>query len=406
MTCYLVGGCVRDTLLGLAVRDRDWVVVGATREQMLAQGFLQVGKDFPVFLHPTTKEEYALARSERKVSPGYKGFTVHTSPEVTLEEDLLRRDLTINAMAMTDSGEIIDPFCGQRDLHLGILRHVSPAFKEDPVRILRLARFAARYANLGFRIAPETMLLMEEMVSSGEINALVPARVWQELLKALSTTKPSFFFQVLRRCGALEVLFPELSRLFGVPQPVASHPEIDVGVHTMKVVDCAAHLSADSVVSFAALLHDLGKGLTVPEMWPRHHEHEDQGLALVNAVCQRYGVPNAHREMALLVAQYHGHCHRALELRAASVVKLLNSLDVWRRPQRLTQFLLACEADSRGRTYFESRTYVQAQIFTRAHGACLKIDVSDLAAQNLPGILFKRKLHQRRVAAVKQVLQE
>ena len=403
MKVYMVGGAVRDRLLGLPVTDRDWVVVGATPEEMLAKGFLPVGKDFPVFLHPETHEEYALARTERKVAPGYTGFTFHAAPEVTLEQDLARRDLTINAMAMTPDGELIDPYGGRRDLEQRILRHVSPAFVEDPVRILRVARFAARLAPWGFRVAPETLELMRRMVESGEVDALVPERVWAELKRALGEAKPSPFFEVLRRCGALQVIFPEIDRLFGVPQPEKHHPEVDVGIHTLLVVDQAARLTPDLEVRFAALVHDLGKGTTPREEWPRHVGHEERGVPLVDALCRRLRVPARFRELAILVTRYHLYFHRAGELRCTTMLELFHKLDAFRRPGRFEQFLLACEADSRGRYGYEERKPPQLGILRSAFEAAAAVKPSALVEEGLRGAAIGEALRRRRLAAMKGV---
>jgi len=398
---YQVGGSVRDGLLGLPVTDRDWVVVGATTQEMEALGYRLVGKDFPVFLHPQTHEEYALARTERKIGPGYKGFAAHAAPDITLEDDLRRRDLTINAMALAPDGALIDPFGGAADLEHRLLRHVSPAFGEDPVRILRVARFAARFAPLGFEVADETAALMRTMVEAGEVDALVPERVWTELARALGEACPSRFFEVLRACGALPRLLPELDRLFGVPQPRQHHPEIDTGVHVLQVVDRAAQLSSDTRVRFAALLHDLGKGATPKEEWPRHIGHEERGTALIEDVCQRLRVPNDYRDLAILTAKYHGVCHRAEELRAATVLDTLQALDAFRRPERFAQFLLACEADSTGRPGYEQRPYPQAELLRRALRAALTADGAALAAQGLKGDAMAEELRRRRIAAIR-----
>ncbi|HEY0721228.1 MAG TPA: multifunctional CCA addition/repair protein, partial [Gammaproteobacteria bacterium] len=334
MQIYLVGGAVRDKLLGVEPRDRDWVVVGATPAEMLAQGYRPVGKDFPVFIHPETGEEYALARTERKTAPGYHGFEFHADPAVTLEEDLRRRDLTINAMAMDGAGNLIDPFGGAEDLRNGRLRHVSPAFAEDPVRILRLARYAARYAHWGFRVAHATHALMKQMVENGEVDALVAERVWQEMENALGEPTPSRFFEVLRNCGALARILPELEALFGVPQPKHHHPEVDTGLHTLLVLDQAARLSTDTRVRFAALVHDLGKGTTPREEWPKHIAHEHRGVELVNALCERLHIPNDYRELAQIVTRYHGVYHRVEELRASTLHDTLEAVDAFRRPER------------------------------------------------------------------------
>jgi len=406
MQTYLVGGAVRDRLLGLPVKDRDWVVVGATPEEMVRLGFRPVGKDFPVFLHPQTHEEYALARTERKVAPGYGGFVFNTDPGVTLEEDLRRRDLTINAMAQTESGELVDPFGGADDLRAGRLRHVSPAFAEDPLRVLRVARFAARYARWGFHVAHATHALMKQLVESGEIDALVRDRVWAETVKALGEDTPSRYFVVLRRCGALARLFPAIDRLFGVPQPERHHPEVDTGVHAMNVLDEAARLAADPQVRFAALVHDLGKGGTPPAEWPRHPGHEEGGVALVEEICDRYPVPKTWRALAVLAARFHGQCHRLGELRPGTVVDLLNALDVHRKPERLEQFLVVCIADARGRTGREDVPYPQADMLRRAFHAARGVDAAAIARRGLDGEAMRNALHEARVKAVKEGLKE
>lgn len=406
MEIYLVGGAVRDELLGLPVRERDYVVVGATPEQMLHLGYRQVGRDFPVFLHPDTHEEYALARTERKTAPGYRGFVVHADPGVTLEEDLLRRDLTINAMARAPDGRLIDPFNGRADLEARLLRHVSPAFAEDPVRVLRVARFTARLAPLGFRVADETRELMARMVAAGEVDALVPERVWQEMQRALGEPAPASFFGVLRDCGALAVLFPEIERLYGVPQPAKYHPEIDTGVHTLMVLTQAARLSAEPAVRFAALTHDLGKGTTPADILPSHRGHEERSVDLVHELCDRYRIPNAYRELAVMVARWHGHAHRAFELRPESLLKTLEGLDGFRRPERMEPFLLACEADYRGRTGFEERPYPQADYLREAHARCLAISARDLVAEGLKGRAIGEAVHARRVQALKRLKAE
>ncbi len=406
MQTYLVGGYVRDKLLGLETKDRDWVVVGATAEDMLRLNYRQVGKDFPVFLHPQSNEEYALARTERKTGPGYTGFDFNASSKVTLEQDLMRRDLTINAIAMDEDGNLIDPFHGQEDIRNRILRHISPAFAEDPVRILRIARFAARFAELGFRIADETMLLMQQMVKNGEIDALVAERVWQETRRALEEKVPARFFEVLRQCGALQKLFPEIDRLFGVPQPEKYHPEIDTGIHTMMVLTQAARLSPDPQVRFAALVHDLGKGTTPREQWPRHIEHEARGVPLVEALCDRYRIPNDYRQLAVLVTRYHLHYHRAAELRDETLLKTLEALDAFRRPDRFERFLLACEADSRGRTGYEDQHYEQPDIYRRAFRAANAIQAKEFVAQGLKGKAIKEAVARARIKAIKQARKE
>ncbi|BAO31342.1 multifunctional CCA addition/repair protein [Sulfuritalea hydrogenivorans] len=377
MEIYAVGGAVRDELMGLAVKDRDWVVVGATPQDMLAQGFVPVGRDFPVFLHPQTHEEYALARTERKTAPGYAGFAFHAAPGVTLEQDLVRRDLTINAMARGETGAIIDPHNGRADLAARVLRHVSPAFAEDPVRILRVARFAARFTD--FSIAAETLRLMRDMVAAGEVDALVSERVWQELARGLMEAKPSRMFDVLRECGALARLLPELDALWGVPQRADYHPEVDTGVHVMMVIDMAARLSAALPARFAALTHDLGKGRTPADILPRHHGHELKSLAMVEAVCERLRVPTDCRDVARLVARFHGDMHRVAELRPETQLTLLERCDALRRPERFELILLACEADYRGRLGWEERDYVQAAAWRAALAAVRAIDAGAIA---------------------------
>jgi tRNA nucleotidyltransferase (CCA-adding enzyme) len=406
MQVYLVGGAVRDKLLGLEPKERDWVVVGATPEEMRARGFRQVGKDFPVFLHPETQEEYALARTERKTAPGYKGFEVHAAPDVTLEDDLRRRDLTINAMAEAPDGALVDPFGGHEDLRLGVLRHVSPAFAEDPVRVLRVARFAARYARWGFRVAHSTNALMRRMVQDGEVDALVPERVWAELARALTEERPSRFFEVLRGCGALRRLFPEIDRLFGVPQPEKHHPEVDTGVHVMLVLDQAARLSPEPRVRFAALTHDLGKGETPPEQWPRHIGHERRSVELVERLCERLRAPNDYRELAVVTARNHGLCHRALELRPGTVLELLEHTDALRRPERFEQFLLACEADARGRLGFEDRPCPQSELLRSARDAAAAVRAQPVLDRGLEGPEIARELRRLRLEAVAEVVRE
>ncbi len=401
MEFYQVGGCVRDELLGLAAGDRDWVVTGATPEQLRAEGYRTVGRDFPVFLHPDSQEEYALARTERKTAPGYRGFDIHASPEVTLEDDLARRDLTINAIARSADGELIDPFGGLADLEQRWLRHVSPAFVEDPVRILRAARFAARFASLGFRVHPDTLALMGEMVDAGEVGALVPERVWVETRKALATERPDVFVAVLRECGALAVVFPELDRLFGVPQPPRWHPEVDTGVHMLMVLRQAAQLSGqDPLVVFAAFCHDLGKGTTPPEKWPSHPGHEERSAELLTALVERLRVPNEYRDLAVAVARYHGKIHRALELRPGTLLRLLEALDVLRRPERLTPILLACEADYRGRTDFEHRPYPQADLLRACQQAAAEVRLTAEERAGLQGAQIGEAIRSARLDAV------
>ncbi|MCB1756350.1 MAG: multifunctional CCA addition/repair protein [Gammaproteobacteria bacterium] len=400
MKTYLVGGAVRDTLLNLEVSERDWVVVGATPEEMLDLGFTRVGKDFPVFLHPVSHEEYALARTERNTGPGYYGFSVNASREVTLEEDLLRRDLTINAIARDEDGALIDPFDGRKDLEQRLLRHVSPAFAEDPVRILRVARFAARLAPQGFTVAPETQALMREMVDNSEVDALVPERVWQELAKTLLTEHPRRFFEVLDDCGALRVLFPELQRLFGVPQKVEWHPEIDTGLHTLMVLDQACKLSDDPHVRFAAICHDLGKGLTPADILPSHRGHEQKSAELTRNLCARLRIPNDYRDLAVLVAQFHTHCHRAFELKPSTLLKTLQRLDAIRRPDRFEAFLVSCEADARGRKNFTEAPYPQADYFRGALQAVLTVNTRDIAAQGGKGSEIAQRLDKARLRAL------
>ena len=379
MKRYLVGGAVRDALLGRPGSDRDWVVVGARAQEMLDAGYLPVGRDFPVFLHPQTKEEHALARTERKTGPGYHGFEMHADPGVTLEDDLLRRDLTINAIAQDEAGTLIDPHGGQRDLAAKVLRHVSPAFTEDPVRILRLARFAARFE--GFTVAPETLVLMRAMVEAGEVDALVAERVWQELARGLMEPRPSRMFEVLRACGALARLLPEVDRLWGVPQPEAHHPEIDTGVHLMLVLDMAARLEASLAVRFACLCHDLGKGTTPAEALPRHLGHEGRSVQLLRDVCTRLRVPVDCRELAEIVAREHGNVHRSGELNAAAIVRLLERCDAWRRPDRFGEALLACECDARGRLGLGESPYPQRARLSEALARALGMDAAAVVAQ-------------------------
>ena len=385
MDTYLVGGAVRDALLNYPVTERDWVVVGARPEDLLAQGYQQVGKDFPVFLHPQTRQEYALARTERKRGHGHTGFAVDYNPSVSLEDDLRRRDLTINAMAQDSEGMIIDPYGGQADLKRRLLRHVSDAFAEDPLRVLRTARFAARYAHLQFTVAPQTLRLMGQIVAQGELAHLPPERVWQELDRAMGERNPEVFVQVLRDCGALEKLLPEVEALFGVPQPEQHHPEIDTGEHVLMALRQAAALSGASEVPFAVLLHDLGKGATPRDQWPRHIAHEARGEPLVAEVCERLRAPRRHRELARNLCLYHQLCHRALELRGRTILKLLGATDALRRPDRFELFLLACEADARGRLGLEDRDYPQADYLRRALAAAREVSAEQFSAQGLSG---------------------
>lgn len=407
MKTWLVGGAVRDALMGLPVKDRDWVVVGATVQEMLDTGYTPVGRDFPVFLHPETKEEYALARTERKSAPGYRGFVVHASPEVTLEEDLARRDLTINSIAAYahstgTPGEIIDPFGGQADIEAKVLRHVTPAFREDPVRILRVARFAARFAD--FQVAPETLVLMREMVDSGEVDHLVAERVWQEMATALMEPQPVRFFEVLRDCGALQKILPELNRLWGVPQSPEHHPEIDCGVHVMLVLQMAAQLLAPLPVRFAALTHDLGKGTTPADVLPRHIGHEARSVRLLHAVCERLRVPNECAELAEVVAREHGNIHRSGELRAEAVMRLLERCDALRKPERFAHVLLACECDARGRTGLQDSAYPQGVRLHEALQRALGVATNSIAAHaqstGASGQQIGEKIREARVAAV------
>ena len=401
MQVYLVGGAVRDEQLGLPVKERDWCVVGATPEEMKQAGYRQVGKDFPVFLHPETGEEYALARTERKTAAGYHGFEFHTDPAVTIEDDLGRRDLTINAIARDADGDLVDPYGGVSDIRNRILRHVSDAFVEDPVRVLRVARFAARFTPLGFAIAPETMALMRSITASGEIDALVPDRVWKETELALSGAKSRVFFETLRECGALAILFPEVDRLFGIPQPVQWHPEVDTGLHVMMVLDQAEKLSPDLEVRFAALVHDLGKGTTRKYSLPSHPGHERRGVKLIRRLAERLPVPNACRDLGILVSEYHTHCHRAFELRAATILKLLEATDAFRRPRRFEQFLLACEADARGRAGLEDRDYAQVDLLRGALAAAVAVDTASIAQQH-EGKAIGTAIRRERLAAVER----
>lgn len=401
MQVYLVGGAVRDRLLGRPVKERDWVVVGASPEDLERQGFVPVGREFPVFLHPQTHEEYALARLERKVAPGYRGFTTQFSPDVTLEEDLRRRDLTINAMAQTPDGEIVDPYGGRHDLDARLLRHVSDSFVEDPVRVLRVARFAARYAQLGFRVAAETVALMRRVTDSGELAALVPERVWQETERALGESRPEVFFATLRECGALQVIFPELAALYGVPQPPRWHPEVDTGVHVMLALRYAASTDAPTPVRFAVLMHDLGKALTAPEHWPSHRGHEEAGVPVIESLCTRLKVPNNFRDLAVLTARHHAVVHRAAELRPATVLKLFEATDAFRRPERFEEMLAACEADARGRTGLEAQPYPQREHLRRARAAAAAVTLDASERQGLAGAAIGERIREKRLEAIK-----
>jgi tRNA nucleotidyltransferase (CCA-adding enzyme) len=400
MQVYLVGGAVRDALLGLPIKERDWVVVGGTRDELLRANYREVGRDFPVFLHPDTHEEYALARLERKTSPGYRGFSVEFGPNVTLEEDLARRDLTINAIAQDKDGKLHDPHGGRGDLEARSLRHVSPAFMEDPVRVLRVARFAARFAPLGFKVAPETMDLMRSMVERGEVDALVAERVWQETEKALGQPAAAEFFRVLRECGALKVIFPEIDALFGVPQPAQWHPEIDTGVHTLMVLEQAVRLSDAPQVRFAALVHDLGKASTPPAEWPGHRGHEERSVALIETLSARLKLPAEYRDLAVIVARYHGNVHRAFELRPGTILEILEKTDAFRRPERFAQALLACEADSRGRLGLEQAGYPQREYLLRVRDAAAAVKPTPQEIAERDGARIAELLRDRRRRAI------
>ncbi|PQJ65976.1 multifunctional CCA addition/repair protein [Photobacterium angustum] len=406
MQTYLVGGAVRDTLLNLTVTDKDWVVVGTTPEAMLAAGFEQIGSDFPVFLHPKTKQEHALARTERKSGHGYTGFVCYSAPDVTLEQDLQRRDLTINAIAQAPTGELIDPYHGQQDLHDKILRHVSPAFSEDPLRVLRVARFAARFAHLGFTVAPETIALMQEMVISGELESLTPERVWKEWEKSLSSDDPQVFLTVLRQCGALSVVMPEIDALFGVPQPEKWHPEIDCGIHTLLVAKKAAELTTDKTIRFAAQVHDLGKALSPKEDLPHHKTHCRDGIKPIKALCQRLRIPNDFRDLALLVCEQHTKIHYAEEMRADTFIKIFDQIDAWRKPDRVAQLATCCRADARGRTHFEQTPYQQADILQAVFKTALTVDVKAIVAAGFRGAEIREQLALKRTEAVAQYLKE
>lgn len=404
MKTFLVGGAVRDSLLNYPVKEKDWVVIGETPESMIQQGFKPVGKDFPVFLHPQTHDEYALARTERKTAPGYKGFIVHAANDVTLEQDLIRRDLTINAMAMDDKGEIIDPYQGQQDLERRILRHVSPAFSEDPVRILRIARFAARYAHLGFTVADETQELMRTMVNNAETEHLVAERVWAELAKALSEKTPSAFFYTLKECQALAVIFPEINQLFGIPQVKKYHPEVDTGLHSLLCLEQACLLSDKTEVRLAALLHDLGKSATDKSKWPSHHGHEQKGLPLLEQFCLRLRVPKNFQILASQVMNYHTHCHRVFELKASTIVDMLNNLKAFKKDHKLNDFVLACEADAKGRTGMEHNAYPQADYLIALAQTANQIDSSSVLTGNLKGAEIGAAIRNLRIQAIKNYI--
>ncbi len=401
MKVYKVGGAVRDRLLGLQVKDQDWVVVGSTAEQLIALGYRPVGKDFPVFLHPDTKEAYALARTERKTAPGYKGFAFNTDGGVSLEEDLKRRDLTINALAEDDQGNIIDCFDGRKDLNAGILRHISPAFVEDPLRVLRVARFAARF---NFQVAEETRQLMQTISESGELDSLIAERVWAELERALSEPFPTRFIEVLRECKALEKVFPEIDCLFGIPQPERYHPEIDSGVHTLMVLEQAGKLSDDPLIRFAALAHDLGKGNTPKEQWPSHRGHEERSVDLILALSKRYRIPVRYRDLAVIVARHHLDCHRIMEMRADTILRKLEAMDAFRRPDRFEQFIIACEADIRGRKGLEDREYPQAGYLRNALAAANSIDTRFIAKENLSGQEIAEAVKKLRISAINDAI--
>jgi len=410
LNIYLVGGAVRDKLLNRTVKDHDFLVVGATSEQMLTLGFIAVGKDFPVFLHPKTKAEFALARTERKQGKGYTGFTCYAAPDVTIEEDLLRRDLTVNAMAMSSDGKIIDPYGGQQDLREKALRHVSPAFSEDPLRVLRVARFAARYHSLGFSVANETNQLMNKIAASGELATLSAERLWQEMSQSLVDNNAEVFFQVLRNCQALQQLWPELDNLWGIPNPAKWHPEICSGIHTMMVLQQACLLTQNGseglAIRFAALCHDLGKGLTPASKYPSHQGHEKSGLALVEKACKQFKVPNKIEKLALLVCEYHLHCHKVFELKASTILKIFNALDIWRNPSQLTDFLLCCEADFRGRLGLEINPYPQAKYFTECAENALEVNAKEFIAQGIQGANIKEAMNNDRIKAIEQTKQK
>lgn len=406
MEIYLVGGAVRDQLLGLPVKDRDFLVVGATPEMLISQGFQQVGADFPVFLHPKTKEEYALARQERKNGSGYNGFICDFSPSVTLEQDLIRRDLTINAIAQDEQGKLHDPYKGADNLKNRVLRHISPAFSEDPLRVLRVARFAARFHTFGFKVAPETLKLMREIAKSGELENLTSERVWLETQKAFETDNPQIYFHILRLVGALKVLFPEVDRLFGVPQPAQHHPEIDSGIHTLMVIEQAKKLAKKAenptALLFAALCHDLGKGLTPTDILPHHYGHEVKGINPTRELANRLKAPTEVKDFAILVAEYHTHCHKMAELRPETVIKLFNTLDVWRKPKRFFDFLLSCEADARGRKGFEERDYPQPELAKAYYQAAIEIDVQQVIADGFEKEAIREELNKRRINAIRK----
>lgn len=402
MQVYLVGGAVRDQLLNYPIKERDWVVVGATPEVMQSLGYQQVGQDFPVYLHPTTKEEYALARTERKSAPGYYGFTCDATPEVSLEDDLRRRDLTINAIAMDEAGNIIDPYHGQADLDNKLLRHVSDAFIEDPVRVLRVARFAARYHHLGFRLAKETRLLMYNIVKKNELSYLTPERVWQEWHKSLTEKNPEMFIKLLRACGALEVIFPEINQLFGVPNPPHHHPEIDSGIHTLLVLEAATKLSAEPLIRFAAVMHDLGKAATPMSEWPSHHQHEERGEIIIHRLCERLRIPSEYRKFAMKVSRFHLKIHRLLELNALTILTILEQTDAFRRPHLFEKLLMVCQADSQGRLKIVDYKQYNAWLYILAE--CTIVSVQAIVNQGYQGVQIKEELQKRRVACIELIL--
>ncbi|UJF21490.1 multifunctional CCA addition/repair protein [Shewanella sp. OMA3-2] len=405
MKIFLVGGAVRDKLLGLAIKDKDFVVVGSNVEEMLAQGYQQVGKDFPVFLHPKTQQEYALARTERKTGSGYQGFSCYVSNDVTLEQDLLRRDLTINAIAEDKSGQLFDPYGGISDIERKVLRHVSDAFIEDPLRVLRVARFAARFHQLGFTIAPETQALMQHISESGELTHLTPERVWQEIDKVLSGDNPEIFFKTLRDCGALKVIMPEIDILFGIPQPEKWHPEIDTGIHTLMVLEQASLLSTDKAVRFAALTHDLGKAVSPKETLPKHHGHGQKGVPIIKRLSKRLRVPNEYCDLAMLVSDQHQNIHNAAELRAETIINIFNKADFWRKPHRLEQLLLCSHADMRGRTGFEHADYPQQHYLTACFKVASNIDVQHIISAGFTGAGIKQQLQLKRIEQVSEFKQ-
>lgn len=404
MKTFLVGGAVRDNLLRLPVKDKDWVVVGTTPDAMLKQGYQQVGQDFPVFLHPATREEYALARTERKNGNGYTGFVTQFAPDVTLEQDLQRRDLTINAMAQADDGTLIDPYHGQQDVANRTLRHVSAAFKEDPLRVLRVARFAARFAHLNFRVAEETLTLMREMAQGGELTHLTAERVWKETEKALLTHNPQVYFQILRDCGALQTLFPELDNLYGIPAPIKWHPEIDTGVHALMTLSLSAALSDQLDVRFATLFHDVGKALTPPEKWPSHHGHGLAGVPIIEALCQRLRVPNQVRDLALIVTEFHDIVHTIERQPAAALIALFDRIDAWRKPDRIDKMALTSEADARGRAGLESMVYPQGDYLRQAFALAQTVPVQEVVAAGFTGAEIRNELTRRRVAVLQEKL--